>query len=1010
MYGRKIILTFIWLLFFYPAKTQPPDLIFKQITQSNGLPVEVVTCLAQDSSGFIWIGSEEGLFRYDGFDFKGYHFEPENKNSIPVNSIAKIYVTRKGLLWLATIEGGIACINDKGNVIRVINSSNNSLFTKESDYVVDIKEDKFGNIWCTTLDGLFRVSVKDGKVARFLLNPALPRFNSFTPFVFDASGKLWFGSLDAGLMVFDPANGSFTYASNPPYNYEALKNRNAYATIAFQKGRIWFCDWALEVGVFDTATKKEVILYSDRGLIQKDRGRMVNTFYVDSKGNLWTGTWGGLNFTSNTLTFEKRFFSDADNRLSIIDNYVLAILEDREGNFWFGTKNGISIAQPYKKQIRNLSSHNSKQYPFGDKEISDVIEVDSSTLLVCTTGADGIYETDLDFNLKKKYSFRNVNYDWIWKYYHDKPRNRIFISTQHGMLLYNTQSHSIKKINPKDNYNINTVSSFVATSDSIVWMSRFRNSFLKYNLKNDTYKEYNLESLGVEKQNILLTKDKENKIWIIAHTTGLFRFDENKEKITQRLIQDTKTNSLLQTAIWFFEDLGENYLIGYRSKGVGLYNKKDKTFRHLGQIDGMVSDNTNTALVTKTNKVWIGTTNGLSLFDPVTGSFKNYGYANGSLHNNILCITQLQDERIVAGTDAGLVVFNPKNFDSVTLVYAPVITGINVYGKDISMDSLLLQKTPLRISYKKNYVAFNFIAPQYNNKEQIQYAYKLEGVDNDWVECGNRRFTSYSNINGGNYTFKIKARMPGGDWVENKNYLSVNVSSPFYSQWWFYLICIIMIALIGYIIFQYRLQQSLRIERMRSNISSDLHDEVGATLTAISIISEMAKKLVSPFSKEGDYLRRIGDRSRDSIEKMSDIIWSINPDNDNIEQMLIRMKNFATEMAEAKEIAVNWTGEGDLTVLHLNMEQRKHFYLLFKEIMNNSIKYADAKKIDIRLTVNGNHICLQVKDDGKGFNMANVSRGNGLKNLHHRAGLLKGSISIKSEEEKGTVVKLEFLL
>jgi ligand-binding sensor domain-containing protein len=475
------------------------------------------------------------LYRYDGFNFKAYTHIPGNPNSIPVNAISKICVTKQGLLWIATIEGGIASIDRNGRIIRVINSSTTSLFTKESDYVNDIKEDKDGNIWCSTIDGLFRTSAK-GKTDRFRLITSSYKDNAFGDIVFDASGKLWIGSFARGLMIFDPVTKIFTPAANKPYYFKDLKEeKNYYRTQILHNGKLWYSTWAPDIGVYDTAKKRDIILFSDKDLPHQDFDRMVNTFYTDSKNNLWIGTGKGLFFTSGKSSFEKTFLHGNENPYSIINDNITAILQDRDGNFWFGTKEGISIAQPYRKQIKNLSVNYQNQFPFGNKEVNEIIEADSNTLLIGTTYGDGIYQTDANFNLQKKFSFKNKNYDWVWKSYHDKPRHRIFISTYNGMLLYNTKTHSLKKIIPSLHYNINSIPSFAATSDSIAWMSRFRNSFLKYNLKNDTYKEYRLTDLGEQYQILNITTDKEHRIWLLANNTGILQFDERAEKITQRL-------------------------------------------------------------------------------------------------------------------------------------------------------------------------------------------------------------------------------------------------------------------------------------------------------------------------------------------------------------------------------------------------------------------------------------------------------------------------------------------
>jgi signal transduction histidine kinase len=284
----------------------------------------------------------------------------------------------------------------------------------------------------------------------------------------------------------------------------------------------------------------------------------------------------------------------------------------------------------------------------------------------------------------------------------------------------------------------------------------------------------------------------------------------------------------------------------------------------------------------------------------------------------------------------------------------------------------------------------------------------LEGLDKDWYTAGNRRFASYSNIPGGKYRFRLKARLTEGPWIESGDPIAVFVSSPFYFTWWFYLLCAVVISLIIYTIFKYRLTHILKMERMRTSISSDLHDEVGASLTSISLFSEMVRQPGATTEKKEEYLQRIGERSRDSIEKMSDIIWSINPDNDNLNQMLVRMKNYATEVAEAVDITVHWTESGDLSGARLSMEDRKNVYLFFKEAVNNAIKHSGAQNIYLHLATTAHLITISIMDDGKGFDSAAITSGNGLKNLQRRAALLHGTNTIESCKNKGTAVTLHF--
>lgn len=998
----RLLILIASLLLCTESDSQVGRLTFRHITRRTGLPVDKVTSLAQDSSGFIWIGSEEGLFRYDGFTFKAFFSEPGNAQTLAENIITKILVSSKGLLWVASVGGGIACMKNDGKVLKTFNSRTTSSFSPAADYVSDIKEDKNGNIWWSSVDGLFRYQPGAREPQCYKIQPTVSRANHLNSICIDRSGKIWTAGF-VGFKIFDPAHSSFTEITDPLLR-DAKKD---VASFIFHSNQLWFSSWAPDLGFYNFSNKNFSLLYSGAGTLQPDFEKMCNQFYVDRKENLWVATGRGLFFVrKDEVNVAQSFLFEPGNIYSIMDSDVTSILEDREGNFWFGTRHGISLTQPYGQKILNLSTNNLKEAAFGDKNVNKIIEVDANTFLIATHYADGIYETDSNFRTRKHFSFNDVRYDWIWTCYDDKLRNRLFISTQERMLEYHKITHKLKK-RTDSLFNIsNPVSAFAPVSDSIVWMSRFRNSFFRYNIVTGSFKEYKLETLGLPPQVLYLSKDRDNHLWLIAHNSGLFCFDEKKEKIVDQLTVNNSSQSLQQTNIMFFRDIGDYFLIGYSTKGISLYNKKKHRYEHFSQSDGLVSNNTRDVLFINDKAVWIATTNGLSLFNIADRSFKNYSYENGILSNDFICITQLSSGKIAAGTTKGMIVFNPVQVDQSPSLPVPIITEINVYGKKIPVEEL--GHKPLEISYRKNYFSIDYLSLQYNNNSQIEYAYKLEGLDKDWVNAGKRRFASYSNIKGGHYQFRVRARRPGEPWVETSAPLPIIIYPPFYTQWWFYALCISILAILIYVLFRYRVQQLLKLEKMRTVISGDLHDEVGASLTSISIFSEMARKSVAPASREEQYLKRIGDRSRESIEKMSDIIWSINPDNDSLQQMLVRMKNYATEISEASEVAIHWTESGNLAASKLSMERRKNIYLLFKEVMNNSIKHAASQNIFVHLSSFSNHIKMKIADDGKGFDKHQVNYGNGIKSIERRAAALKGSVTLQSSPGQGTSVLVEF--
>jgi ligand-binding sensor domain-containing protein/two-component sensor histidine kinase len=1001
--NKRYFLFILLSCFLCRVSAQPTNLIFKNINRATGLPVDEVSNLAQDSSGFIWIGSREGLFRYDGFNYISYYYSPGKNASIPGNYISKIHVDKTGLLWVGTL-GGVVVMNDKGKRLDIFNSLSTTLFSKESDAVFDIQEDK-NSIWISTSDGLFQVNKKYHDIAHTKRIDLKKNFhfstNQLGLFNIDNSGRLWLCTLH-GLAIYDPLTGKLFHKENNPEGLSILNEKSAFRSLSLDENNetVMYSIWEPAVRTFNRRDNKSNTIYSGKDSRNPDYGSLINQALKDDHGKLWIANGHGIRIIDKNN--EEQVISYApENFYGIRSNQVKSLLQDREGSIWLGTSEGISITRPYESNVVNLSVNNPGKYPFAAEEVNQIIPVNANTILVATRL--GIFRTDSLFNAMEHYSFGTNKYDWSWNYY--RHRDKIYISTQGGNLLYDVKTAQLNKLTEPPFDKFFPVFSFVAGSDSSFWMSQYQDNFMQYNPFTKKYKVYNLPAMCEQSSIVQLARDREKNLWVISSSGGVFKFDEKREKITDRLT--VNNNGLRENNILFLEDVGNDLLIGYVSKGISLYNKKTRTFKHYSKSDGLVSNSVIAALQVDDNTVWIATRNGLSRFNLSTRSFKNLNFDNGILQNDFQCLTKLPGGRIAAGTLKGLLYFYPEKITVREKLFAPVITGINVHGDELPTDSFN-STHPLHISYNKNYFSIDYICPQYINNQQIEYAYMLDGFNKTWMTAGNRRFASYSNVDGGKYTLRVKARYAGGEWIESPKGLPVIVHTAFYKSVWFYAACALLLALVMYGIFWYRLRQVMRMEKMRTSISSDLHDEVGASLTSISIFSEMAKQSLSSTPRAEQYLQRIGDRSRESIEKMSDIIWSINPENDSLQQMLIRMKNFVNEIVEGKEITVHWEEDVSVAGLKLGMDERKNFYLLFKEAVINAVKYSEAKNIKVGISMQGKVVQLQVIDDGKGFDFEKIKAGNGIKNIRHRAIQLHGQADIISSPGKGTSVSVEF--
>ncbi|MES2774439.1 MAG: two-component regulator propeller domain-containing protein [Bacteroidota bacterium] len=987
-------------------------MIFKHLNRGNGLPAELVTCVTQDSMGFMWVGTSEGLYKYDGYTYKTFDGDDLHVKNLLNNHIADLYVDRSGFIWVTVQYSGVVVLNSAGQFVAIFNGQTNPSFPGSRAHRV--KEDDAGNIWCATDDGLFMLQPELQKIKvlqKIDLKKSGHTTNLMGDFLFDTKGRIWICTYK-GLVVYNIASGRVHNYYNNPDKLVLLDDTIASQSVFLEekKGKIWYSNWAPGLKIYDAVNKSATIIYNGAGSLKPDYGWLAVCFFYDSHKRLWVATGKGLFLAEESLqNIQLNYAHDPQNSSGICDNSVNDIYEDKDGNFWVATYNGISIANPYEERFTNFSGDFLSQFGFAGHQVSDIIVADTNTLLVCTYGADGIYETDYQFRQKRHFSFNDNGYDWVWSYYKDSKNNQVYISTKKGMLLYNIATHSIKKLTAPPFDSFYPVNAFIPDSDRSLWMCGYRNEFIQYNPLNGHFNRYNITNMGLPPQIISLAPGGASQLWIIANASGLLRFDKTSKTIVEKIpARVGHPNSLQQTEVICFKDFGGYYLLGYDQKGFSIYDKQTKNFDHYNRVNGLGSNRVSDALLHPDGNIWIATSNGLSSFNPATKEIVTYNYDQGILNSDLACLTLLPNNKIAAGTSKGLFVFDPYQLKSRSMPAAPFVTDVSVYGKRLVADSFSKPGSFLEVPYQENYFSLNYIALQYGQQYQVEYAYMLEGFDKAWIPAGNRRFVSYSNLNGGNYAFRVKARLPGNEWVESKYALHLLVTTPFYKKWWFILIAVLLLGTLLFAVFQYRLLQLLRLEKMRSSISSDLHDEVGATLSSISIFSEMAKQVLPAGNKAEAYLNRIGERSRDSIDKMSDIIWSINPENDSLQEILIRMKTFATEMAEGKDILIQWEEASQMAGLKLGMLQRKNLYLLFKEAMTNAIKYADASNIIVQLYCHNKMVSLTIADDGIGFNMDDPKRGNGIKNMRQRALSLHGTVAIQSAPGKGTTVKVAF--
>ena len=305
-------------------------------------------------------------------------------------------------------------------------------------------------------------------------------------------------------------------------------------------------------------------------------------------------------------------------------------------------------------------------------------------------------------------------------------------------------------------------------------------------------------------------------------------------------------------------------------------------------------------------------------------------------------------------------------------------------------------------------MVIEFAAMNFSQAKKNMFGFWLEGYDSTW-RYTNERVLSLMNLEAGTHKLHVKASNNDGVW-SNESVYTIKVNPYFQHTIWFKLLLAIFVLMLFLVFMFYRKQQRKRLEKIRNRIATDLHDDMGSTLSSIRIFSDVAKKQIEEKPETVQLLDRISNNATSLSENMQDIIWTIRSDNDTLEDLVSRMREFGLRVCDAKSIRFNIVVSQSFKASKLSLEQRRNLYLIFKESLNNAVKYAEASQIDLHLNLKSRFLKMELSDNGKGFDINKIKRGNGLNNLEKRAKEIGGQIDIKSETGKGTCINLMMVL
>lgn len=976
-----------WLQFFifspYFTFSQAPKLKFRHITNEQGLSNTTVEAIFQDSRGFIWFGTRDGLNRYDGYQVTIYRYDSKDSNSISDNFIQYIYEDRSKTLWIGTSNGLNKFNAEKNKFTRYKHNPANAK-TISSNYITCIYEDKRNRLWITTLGGGVNFfHSKEGNFTSYRHNTSLTNSvnSDNVNYIFEDSRENCWVATEKGLQLF---------------------NREA---ATFQTNDLW-ADVNNTVKKFSIRIIKEdktgnlLLGTNDNGLIlfnsvfktfrqytHKDTeplslaSNLVRSILVNKNGNIWVGSVnGGLNLFDPVSGNFFNYQNQPDDPLSLSQRTVSALYEDNQENLWVGThRGGINLYMPNTEKFilyRQEPELNSLSY----NDVKAFCEDDDGKIWIGTDGG-GLNLFDRKTTSFKHYKYSPYNTTTIGSnevldITEDSEGNLWIATWGGGLSLYNKSTDNftrfVSKPADKNSISSNYIQKIFEDSKKNMWVATYfggLNLFDRQSKKFTRIINGQTNKTALQGNNIIsINEDKKGNLWIGTDDGGLNCLDATTKEFTHYFTNDEKKPDLRI----IFVDSKERLWVG--QEGLYLFDVKRNSFSLYTDKAGLSTEFIKGIAEDRNGSFWISTSNGITQFNPENFSFKKYNTADGlqGLEFEANSFLKTRDGQIFFGGVNGFNTFKPEQITANTFIPPVYVTDFQVFNKKIPIEE---KGSPLKsdisftdkieLSYKQSTFAFGFAALNYTASENNHYAYKLENWDKDWIYADNEKRASYTNVSPGQYIFRVKASNNDGVWNETGRSIAITITPPFWATWWFQ--SAVFLALVTGGILFYRFKRKLELERLEERKKEEIHQEQLQFFTNIShefrtplsLILGPVEKLQkeNPQSPSSHYYKAIyrnTNRLMNLINELMDFRKSesgalkLNVMPGNIDSFLQEIAEEFSELAYEKNIAFTIKSQSTFSETWFDRQVLEKIVI---NLISNSFKYtADEGVIDVTVT------------------------------------------------------------
>ena len=890
----KSYILFLGVMLVLSAFPAPPlypgnvPLRFDHISLEQNLSQSAVHCILQDKKGFMWFGTEDGLNRYDGYSFIVYRPEPGNPSSLSSTSIKCMLIDRDDFFWIGT-HCGLNRFNwNTEKFERFLHNPDipNSL---SHNSINCLFQDSSGNLWVGTQSGLNKFDPQKKEFIRYLNQPGElesgnPGHNIITSIGEDRSGNLRIGTAGGGLNQFDPKKQTFTaYKSNPGGSL-SLSHNNVSSILEDRSGILWIGTDNQGLVRFDPKTGTVSHYRENSHHPNSISHNNISAVYQDHSGTIWVATLGGgLNQWNPG---KKEFIHhqvDHSHRFGLSHNMVLSIYEDRFNVLWIGTWDGINKLDLQKKPFIHYQAQPGNPDSLGSNEVRVLYQDRQGVLWVGfdDSGLDRLdpgsnrfihYKADAD----KPYS---LSHNRVRAIYEDS-QNNLWIGTNGGglnLLDRKTREFIRYQANPGIPNSLSSNRVYCITEDrsGILWIGTYGGGLNRLDHKNQPNRfthyraappgNHKIDSLNSLNSDFIrvLYPDHRDILWIGTDDGGLNQFDPKTMHFTHHRNNPHNLNSLSNDCVLSIHESRDQLLwIGTNGGGLNKFDPVQKTFTRYHTSHGLPNNVVYGILEDDSGNLWLSTNYGLSCFHPREEIFKNYTSSDGLQSNefNTSAYHKNKNGRMFFGGIDGFNVFHPNSIKDNPYIPPLVITDFKIFNRSIFIGEevngrVILKKNitntrEILLGCKENMFSLEFAALHYAAPGKNRYAYKMEGLEEDWNEVNGRRFVTYANIPHGSYVFRVKGTNNDGVWNEQGVSLKITVHPPFLKTWLFRLLALSFAALCIFVIIKFRTYSiKKRNEELEQGIKNRTREllQVKERAESQRIAAEEASKAKSMF-------------------------------------------------------------------------------------------------------------------------------------------------------------------